>query len=104
MKISGIKGGVEMYSVSIIMPIFNNEKTLENSIQSILKQTLYDFELILINDGSTDASAQICNKYEKLEPLFIEVVHQEKKGNRNNGAVARLFGTVLATILVLHSK
>jgi len=93
MKISGIKGGVEMYSVSIIMPIFNNEKTLENSIQSILKQTLYDFELILINDGSTDASAQICNKYEKLEPLFIEVVHQEKKGfaaARNKGlSIAR---------------
>lgn len=82
-----------MYTVSIIMPVFNNEKTLEKSIESILKQTLYDFELILINDGSTDATAQICNKYEKLEPLFIEVIHQERKGfaaARNKGlSIAR---------------
>lgn len=92
-KVIGFKGGVVLYTVSIIMPVFNNEKTLEKSIESILKQTIYDFELILINDGSTDASARICNKYEKLEPLFVEVVHQERKGfaaARNKGlSIAR---------------
>lgn len=92
-KSSGFKGGVVMYTVSIIMPVFNNEKTLKKSIESILKQTIFDFELILINDGSTDTSAQICNKYEKLEPLFVEVVHQERKGfaaARNKGlSIAR---------------
>ena len=69
MKISGIKGGVEMYSVSIIMPIFNNEKTLENSIQSILKQTLYDFELILINDGPQMPLPKYAINM-KIEPLL----------------------------------
>lgn len=67
-----------MYTVSVIMPVFNNEKTLRKSIESILNQTIYDFELILINDGSTDTSAQICDEYEKLEPLFVEVVHQKE--------------------------
>lgn len=77
-----------MYTVSVIMPVFNNEKTLRKSIESILNQTIYDFELILINDGSTDTSAQICDEYEKLEPLFVEVVHQKRNGfsaARNKG-------------------
>lgn len=81
-----------MYTVSVIMPIFNNENTLRNAIESILNQTIYDFELILINDGSTDASAQICNEYEKLEPLLVEVVHQERSGF----AVARNKGLSIA--------
>lgn len=77
-----------MYTVSVIMPVHNNEETLEKAIESILNQKMYDFELILINDGSTDASAQICNKYEELEPLLVEVVHQRKSGfsvARNRG-------------------
>ena len=77
-----------MYSVSVIMPVYNNERTLNDAIRSILKQTIYDFELILINDGSTDASGQICNAYAKMEPLFVEVIHQQKSGfvaARNKG-------------------
>ena len=66
-----------MYSVSVIMPVYNNEKTLERAIQSILKQTVFDLELILINNGSTDTSAQICEEYAKREPLLVEVIHQE---------------------------
>lgn len=66
-----------MYSVSIIMPIYNNEKTLKRAIDSILNQSIYGFELILINDGSTDGSASICDEYAKKEPLLIEVIHQK---------------------------
>jgi glycosyltransferase involved in cell wall biosynthesis len=62
------------------MPVYNNEKTLKHAIDAILNQTIYDLELILINDGSTDASAQICEEYAKKEPLLVEVIHQEKKG------------------------
>lgn len=82
-----------MYTVSVIMPVYNNEKTLRNAIDSLLNQTMFDFELILINDGSTDASAQICNEYEKMEPLLIEVVHQNRKGF----AAARNRGLSIAT-------
>lgn len=77
-----------MYSVSVIMPVYNNEKTLERAIQSILKQTIFDLELILINDGSTDTSAQICEEYAKKEPLLVEVIHQKRTGlgiARNRG-------------------
>lgn len=77
-----------MYSVSVIMPVYNNEKTLRQAIDSILNQTIFDLELILINDGSTDASAQICDEYARKEPLLVEVIHQEKRGiglARNRG-------------------
>lgn len=69
-----------MYSVSIIMPIYNNEKTLKRTIDSLLNQSLYAFELILINNGSNDSSGEICEEYVKKEPLLVEVIHQEHSG------------------------
>lgn len=77
-----------MYSVSVIMPVYNNEKTLERAVESILNQSMYGFELILVNDGSTDRSAQICDEYAKKEPLLVEVIHQKRLGlgiARNKG-------------------
>lgn len=77
-----------MYSVSVIMPVHNNENTLGRAIESVLNQTLYDLELILVNDGSTDTSAQICDDYARREPLLVEVIHQEQSGfgpARNKG-------------------
>ena len=49
--------------LSIIIPIYNSEKYLRECIESILKQTFKDFELILIDDGSTDGSGEICDEY-----------------------------------------
>lgn len=49
--------------ISIITPIYNAEKYLNRCIDSILKQSYTDFELLLINDGSTDLSGKICNTY-----------------------------------------
>lgn len=69
-----------MYSVSVIMPIYNNEKTLRRAIDSILNQTIFDLELILVNDGSTDASGDICDEYGRKEPLIVEVIHQQHRG------------------------
>ena len=51
--------------ISIIIPIFNVEKYLCDSIESVLKQTYANIELILINDGSTDKSLDICKKIRK---------------------------------------
>lgn len=53
--------------VSVIIPVYNVEKFLSETIESVLDQTLTDFELILINDGSTDASPEICRAYEKKD-------------------------------------
>ena len=49
-----------MSKVSVIMPVYNAEKYLNEAIESILKQTYTDFELLLINDQSTDNSKAIC--------------------------------------------
>ena len=52
-----------MNRFSIIVPIYNVEKYIKNCIKSVLQQEYKDYELILVNDGSTDSSLEICNKY-----------------------------------------
>lgn len=72
--------------ISIIVPVYNAEKYLDNCISSILNQTYKNIELILVNDGSTDNSLQICNKYK--EDKRVKIYSQENKGQgaaRNKG-------------------
>ena len=57
--------------VSVIIPVYNAEAFLEESIKSILGQTFDDFELILINDGSTDSSYEIMKKYEAIDGRIL---------------------------------
>lgn len=68
-----------MRSFTIVIPIYNSENTLEKCIDSILGQTWEDFELLLIDDGSTDASAQICDDYAKKDDR-IRIIHRGNKG------------------------
>lgn len=49
--------------ISVIVPVYNAEKTLRRCVESILSQTDQDIELLLVNDGSTDSSEAICNEY-----------------------------------------
>ena len=49
--------------ISIIVPVYNSEQYLSQCIDSVINQTFTDWELILINDGSTDQSAEICSHY-----------------------------------------
>lgn len=65
--------------VSLVVPIYNAEKYLEKCICSIQNQTFEDFELILINDGSTDGSESICRKYQMLDSR-IQYVSQKNAG------------------------
>ncbi|MBR1731509.1 MAG: glycosyltransferase family 2 protein, partial [Ruminococcus sp.] len=51
--------------VSVIVPVYNVEKVLHYCVASILNQTFKDFELILVDDGSTDKSGEICDNYSK---------------------------------------
>lgn len=73
--------------ISIIVPVYNAEQYLDQCIQSILAQSYTDFELLLINDGSTDTSGKICNTYAQRDQR-IKVFHQENTGV----SVARNFG------------
>lgn len=65
--------------ISVIIPVYNSEKYLEDCIKSVLHQTFTDWELILVDDGSTDSSYSICEKFAK-EDLRIQLLHQENKG------------------------
>ncbi|NRD31335.1 glycosyltransferase [Shewanella sp. DC2-4] len=65
--------------VSVIMPVYNGERFLVDAIESILNQTFTDFELIIINDGSTDASLSIARKYQELDERVL-LVSQDNIG------------------------
>ena len=68
-----------MPKISVIVPIYKVEKYLPECIDSILKQSFQDFELILVDDGSPDSSGAICNEYAQKDNR-IRVVHQENGG------------------------
>ncbi|WP_338854346.1 glycosyltransferase family 2 protein [Clostridium perfringens] len=73
--------------ISVIVPVYNVENYLEECIESLIKQTLLPFEIILVNDGSTDNSGLICDKYSQ-EYSFILTVHKKNAGlgmARNTG-------------------
>lgn len=65
--------------VSIIVPVYNAEKTIGRCIESILNQEYEDFELLLMNDGSKDASGSICDEYAQKDER-VRVIHKENSG------------------------
>ena len=74
--------------ISIVMPVYNCEKFLNETIVSVLKQTYDNWELLLIDDASTDRSAEIIYKYLNNEKRIVYVKLQENKGAayaRNKG-------------------
>ena len=69
-----------MAKISIIVPIYNAEKYLEQCLESIRKQTLQDIEIICVDDGSTDLSPQIMDKFKSEDNRFV-VIHKPNGGN-----------------------
>lgn len=63
--------------VSVIMPTYNQSDYLPSAIDSVMEQTFGDFELIIVNDGSTDNSAKILTSYEKYSR--VRILHQENR-------------------------
>lgn len=78
--------------ISIIVPVYNCEKYLEDCIQSLLNQTIKECEFIFINDGSTDKSYHILNKYERVDKRIV-VLNEDNQGV----SVARNIGIEAAT-------
>ena len=66
--------------LSIIIPVYNTEQTLEKCVGSVLQSSLNNFEIILVNDGSTDNSANICESYKSSYPEQVLVIHQKNQG------------------------
>jgi len=69
------------YKISIIVPIYNSEKLLEKCFCSLINQTYNNLEIILVNDGSTDRSLMIANKFANIDNRIIVI-------NKENGGVA----------------
>ena len=65
--------------ISIIIPVYNVEKYLEECIESVINQTYRNLEIILVDDGSTDKCLETCKEYEKRDNR-IKVIHQENAG------------------------
>ena len=65
---------------SVVIPIYNAEIYLEECINSVLNQTIHDYEIILIDDGSTDMSSAICDRYACDNPGRIIVKHKKNQG------------------------
>ena len=80
-----------MPAVSVIVPVYNTEKYLEECIRSLTEQTLSSLELIFVDDGSTDASPKILERYRARDPEHIRVITQKNAGQgkaRNVGLAA----------------
>ena len=79
---------------SVLVPVYNTEKFLGHAVQSVLAQTCTDWELILVNDGSTDQSGKLCDAFAAQYPQQIRVFHQENKRQlyTRNFAVSQAHG------------
>ena len=76
-----------MPTVSLVIPVYNVESYLERCLESVKNQTYKNIEIILVNDGSTDGSGEICKKFVSKE-IRAKVIHQKNAGlseARNTG-------------------
>lgn len=94
--------------ISIIVPIYNVEHYLRQSMNSILNQTFKDFELILVNDGSPDKCGEICDEYAHKDSR-IKVIHKENGGvssarNRGIDAAKENILVLLIQMMKLNHK
>lgn len=74
--------------ISVIVPVYNVEEYLNDCVESVLQQTHQDFELVLVDDGSSDASGAICDQYSNSYSEQIKTIHLQNGGPLR----ARLFG------------
>ncbi len=68
--------------VSVILPSYNYAGTLDEALKSVLAQTFQDFEIIAVDDGSTDESLTVLQRWQKREPERIHVTHRKNGINR----------------------
>ena len=73
--------------LTVVIPVYNVEKYLKRCVESVLVQEWHNYDILLVDDGSTDSSPQICDDYVKAYD-FISVIHKENGGlseARNTG-------------------
>ena len=62
--------------ISVIIPVYNSKKYLNKCVTSVLNQCYQNIEVILVDDGSTDGSSEICNEYERLDNR-VKTIHKK---------------------------
>lgn len=80
--------------ISVIIPLYNKEKQIANTLHSVLKQTFQDFEIVVVDDGSTDRSVA---KVKKINDMRIRIIHQQNAGvsaARNKGIEEARYGLI----------
>ena len=70
------------YLISVIISVYNIEKYIAQCVESVLNQTFTPFEILLVNDGSSDNSLKVCSQYEATYPNLVKVI------NKNNGGLS----------------
>lgn len=75
---------MEKYFISVIIPVYNGEKYIQRTIESVLCQTYQNYEIIIINDGSTDNTAKILNRYMNIPNIKIVSKQNEGQGIARN--------------------
>ena len=86
--------------VSVILPAYNAEQFLADLLDSVVGQTMNNFEVIAINDGSSDGTQEILDRYEKNYPSIFRIFQQENMGQSatRNHALQYVKGTYVAFI------
>ncbi|NES72852.1 MAG: glycosyltransferase family 2 protein, partial [Okeania sp. SIO2D1] len=74
-----------MTLISVIIPVYNGEKTIRDTINSVLKQSFADFELIIINDGSTDSTLEVINSFQDHRLKVFSYPNAGQGASRNRG-------------------
>lgn len=85
--------------ISIIVPVYNVKDYLEECLESIIKQSYRNLEIMIVDDGSTDGSADLCDRYAKMDSR-IAVIHQKNQGvaKARKKAVMRAAGTYIGFV------
>lgn len=69
-----------VFKISVIIPVYNTKQYLARCMESVLSQTLQEIEIILVDDGSTDGSGKLCDKYAGVNPGKVSVIHKQNGG------------------------
>ena len=89
-KDSFIKKEISQPFISVLVAVHNVSKYLDRSLNSLASQTFHSAEFIVVDDGSTDSSAEICDKYQAIDARF-KVIHQKNFTTVQNKFLSTVF-------------
>lgn len=89
---------INMPEISVLMPVYNGEKYVKETIDSVLNQTFDDFEFIIVNDGSTDNTRNIIESYKDNRIELYNLARNRGVGFASNFAVNKAKGKYIARV------